>query len=162
MRRARFWRWIARRNRCASTTSRRSGWRISAAGRLGWTRPDRSAVIGASRLVSSAWALDVERQGVFAPGDALALRVSQPLRVESGGVSLRLPVAYDYATGTATFADRSLSLAPHGRELMGELAWRGRLANGDLAASLFYRKDPGHFASLPDDKGVALRWSTGF
>jgi len=138
------------------------GWRISAAGRLGWTRPDRSAVIGASRLVSSAWALDVERQGVFTPGDALALRVSQPLRVESGGVSLRLPVAYDYATGTATFADRSLSLAPHGRELMGELAWRGRLANGDLAASLFYRKDPGHFATLPDDKGVALRWSTGF
>ena len=33
---------------------------------------------------------------------------------------------------------------------------------GDAAASLFLRKDPGHYASLPLDEGVALRWSTGF
>ena len=57
---------------------------------------------------------------------------------------------------------RSLSLAPQGRELTGEIAWRGSLFAGDAAASLFYRKDPGHYAALPDDKGVALQWSRRF
>jgi len=36
------------------------------------------------------------------------------------------------------------------------------LLTGNGAASLFYRNDPGHYASLPDDKGVALRWSKSF
>jgi len=31
-----------------------------------------------------------------------------------------------------------------------------------FTAGVFYRRDPGHYAELPDDKGVALRWSTGF
>jgi hypothetical protein len=28
--------------------------------------------------------------------------------------------------------------------------------------SVFYRRDPGHYASMPDDKGVAVKWSRGF
>ena len=56
----------------------------------------------------------------------------------------------------------ALSLAPQGREIDGELAWHGWLFGGDAAASLFYRTDPGHFANLPDDKGVALKWSRRF
>lgn len=138
-------------------------WRLGAAGRIGWTRPDRSAMIGSgSRLVSSAWAVDVEKLGVLSKRDALAFRLSQPLRVENGGLNLSLPVAYDYATLGTTFGTRALSLTPHGREIMSELAWRGPLWDGALAASVFYRKDPGHFADLPDDKGVALKWSREF
>jgi hypothetical protein len=45
---------------------------------------------------------------------------------------------------------------------MGELAWRGPLLSGEGAASLFYRRDPGHYEAMPDDKGVALRWSRKF
>jgi hypothetical protein len=77
-------------------------------------------------------------------------------------VRLNLPVDYDYATLTPTFATSAYSLTPRGRELIGEIAWRGDLWGGDAAASVFYRKDPGHVASLPDDKGVAVKWSTGF
>ena len=44
-------------------------------------------------------------------------------------------------------------------ELDAELAWRGRLGMGQAAASLFWRRDPGHVANMRDDKGVALRWS---
>lgn len=115
-----------------------------------------------SQLSSRAWSLDLERAGVFADGDALALRVSQPLRVESGGLNLTLPAEYDYATLTATDTVRTLSLSPSGRELIGELGWRGTLMGGSAGASLFYRRDPGHYEQLPDDAGVALRWSTGF
>jgi hypothetical protein len=106
--------------------------------------------------------LDLARNGVFANDDSLALRVSQPLRVESGGLNLELPIDYSYATLSPTYGIRTLSLTPQGREFDAELAWNGRLLMGDAAASLFIRKDPGHYASLPVDHGVAFRWSTGF
>jgi hypothetical protein len=139
------------------------GWRLGAAVRQGWTRADRSEVIGAgSQFVSRGWSADLTRQGVFGQFDSLGLRVSQPLRVEGGGFNLRLPVGYDYATLTPVYGTRSLSLTPQGREIDGELAWRGPLLGGDASASLFYRTDPGHFASMPDDKGVAIKWSRRF
>lgn len=138
-------------------------WRLGAAYRQGWTRADRSAVIGAgSDFVTRAWSADLVRQGVFGRFDSLGLRVSQPLRVENGGLSLLLPVSYDYATLAPTYGTRTIGLSPSGRELDGELAWTGSLWGGDAAASIFYRKDPGHVASVPDDKGVALKWSKRF
>jgi hypothetical protein len=138
-------------------------WRLGASLRNGWTYAHGGgAVAGGSRLTSRAWAIDLARSGVFASGDSLAFRVSQPLRVESGGLNLNLPVGYSYATLSPTYGVENLSLTPQGRELDAELAWTGRLFMGDAAASLFLRKDPGHYASLPLDEGVALRWSTGF
>jgi hypothetical protein len=131
--------------------------------RNGWTSANGGGLVASgSRLTSRAWSLDLARSGVFAKDDSLAFRVSQPLRVESGGLNLSLPVDYSYETQTATYGIRTLALSPTGRELDAELAWYGRLFSGNAAASLFLRKDPGHYASLPLDKGVALRWSTGF
>lgn len=138
-------------------------WRLGAAVRHGWTYArNGGAVAGGSRLASRAWSLDLTRSSVFSARDSLAFRLSQPLRVERGGLNLELPVAYSYETLSPVYGIRSLSLAPQGRELTGEIAWRGPLFTGDAAASLFYRKDPGHYAALPDDKGVALSWSRGF
>jgi hypothetical protein len=138
-------------------------WRLGGAGQIGWTRARGNALLGSgSSLLSSAWSVDLSRQGVFNASDNLGLRIAQPLRVESGGVSLRLPVDYSYATRSATFADQRLSLAPQGREIVGELAWRTALWQGALANSLFIRRQPGHYASLPVDKGVAMRWSRDF
>lgn len=138
-------------------------WRLGAEFRQGWTRADRRGLVAAgSGFVSRAWSMDVTKRGVFGPFDFLGLRVSQPLRVESGGLALNLPVDYDYATKRATYGVRALSLAPHGREIDGEITWRGPLWGGEAAASLFYRTDPGHIAALPDDKGAAIRWSKRF
>jgi hypothetical protein len=71
-------------------------------------------------------------------------------------------VDYSYETLLAEYGLRSIALAPRGRELLGEVAWRGPLLSGEGAASLFYRRDPGHYAALPDDAGMALRWSRTF
>lgn len=139
------------------------GWVLGATGSLGFTRIDSGAVAtGGSRLVSSSWSVDLSREGVLAGGDRLAFRVSQPLRVERGGLELNLPVAWDYATQNATFARVPLSLAPKGRELDAELAWATAMWGGDASASVFFRKEPGHFAGAADDGGVAVRWSRGF
>ncbi|WP_230206893.1 S8 family peptidase [Novosphingobium sp. Gsoil 351] len=145
----------------------RVGWsvrpdvRLGASWRGGATMPRGGGAIVGGRLLSQALAVDLEKLAVFAKGDRLAIRIAQPLRVESGGVRLNLPVDYDYATLSPTFASSTYALTPSGRELIGELAWRGELWGGDAAASVFYRKDPGHFASLPDDKGVAVKWGRG-
>jgi len=140
-----------------------AGWRLGAALRNGWTfARDAGTVAGGSRLTSRAWSLDLTRVGVFAANDSLGLRLAQPLRVESGGLNLELPVDYSYATQGPTYGIRTLSLSPRGRELDAEIAWRGPLLAGEGSASLFYRKDPGHYAGLPADKGLAFRWSREF
>jgi hypothetical protein len=139
------------------------GWRLGGAVRQGWTAAREGGLVASgSDLVSRAWSLDLERSGIFADDDGLALRLAQPLRVERGTLNLLLPVGYSYETLLADYGVRSLALAPQGRELLAELAWHGPLLSGAAAASLFFRRDPGHYESLPDDKGVALRWSRRF
>jgi hypothetical protein len=138
-------------------------WRLGAAVRQGWTSAHTGGLVApGSALVSRAWSLDLERRAVFGDSDALGLRLAQPLRVEHGTLNLVLPVGYSYETLLADYGVRSLALAPHGRELLAEITWHGPLLAGDGAASLFYRRDPGNYEALPDDKGVALRWSRKF
>jgi hypothetical protein len=139
------------------------GWRVGGAWREGFTYARAGGLVaGGSRLTSNAWSFDIERRGVFTDRDSVALRLSQPLRVSSGGLRLDLPVAYDYDTLSATNGISTLNLTPKGREITGELAWRGPLWRGAGALSLFYRRNPGHYVSLADDKGVALSWKTAF
>lgn len=140
-----------------------AGWRFNAAWRQGWTRVRQAGLVApGSRLSTNGWSLDVSRGDIFTSGDSFGLRFAQPLRVSGGGIGLTLPVAYDYATLLPSYGTRFIALAPSGREIDAEMAWRGPLWSGDASASVFYRTDPGHYASLPDDKGVALRWRREF
>lgn len=138
-------------------------WRLGAAWRHGWSWSRSSgAITPNSRLVTSAWAVDLARANLFTPGDSLALRVSQPLRVERGGVGFNLPVSYSYDTAQPGFDRVVLPLAPRGRELDAELLWRGPVQGGSALLSLFYRRQPGHYAAAPDDLGLAAGWSWQF
>lgn len=140
-----------------------SGWHFGGALRQGWSAArDGGLVTEGSRLESRAWSLDLTRRGVFGLDDSLGFRVSQPLRVENGGINFQLPTAWDYASQSASSEMQSLGLAPKGRETVGELAWQGGLFGGHASASVFYRRDPGHYAMLSDDLGGALRWSARF
>lgn len=138
-------------------------WRVGASWREGWTSARAAGFIaGGSLMRSRAWSLDLSRDRFFGKHDRLAFRLAQPLRVEQGGLTFDLPVSWDYASETPGFSRQQFNLAPKGREIMGELAWSGPLLSGWASAGVFYRKDPGHYASVPDDKGVALRWRTEF
>ncbi|WP_240624684.1 S8 family peptidase [Aurantiacibacter odishensis] len=138
-------------------------WRVGAAYRQGFTRLRRAPLLtDGSGLSSNAWSVDLQRSGVFAADDRLALRLSQPLRVASGGLDLNLPTSFSYDTLTAQYGTQRLSLTPEGREVTGELSWIGQIWGGNAAASLFLRREPGHYANAPDDVGAALRWSRRF
>ncbi len=138
-------------------------WRIGGGLRRGWTRAGRTGLIGpGSDFSSFAWSADLTRQSFLSRSDSLAFRIAQPLRVDGGQLALNLPIGYDYATLAPTYGVRTIELTPTGREIDAEIAWAGRLFNGSAAASLYYRKDPGHIASYPDEKGVVVKWSTAF
>ncbi|MBS0254672.1 MAG: S8 family serine peptidase [Proteobacteria bacterium] len=136
------------------------GWRLAAALRQGWSRAH--GAMGTVALSSRAWSLDASLAGMWRPGDSLALRLAQPMRIERGGIDLLLPVSWSYATRQASFAHETLNLAPQGRELDAELAYRTPLLGGSATANLFWRREPGHYATLGDEAGVALGWQVGF
>lgn len=137
--------------------------RLSASYRRGYTQARAGGTVqSATRLQSSAWSVDLARRGLFGAGDSLALRLSQPLRVERGGLALLLPAGWDYATQSTSDTFHRINLVPSGREFDAELAWRGRLAGGAASASLFWRRDPGHIGSLPPERGLAASWRTEF
>ena len=95
--------------------------------------------------------------------DTLGLRIAQPLRVARGGIDLGLPTYFDYASNTVTdWTTQRLNLAPQGRELDVEMRYGVPAFGGGLDTNLFFRRDPGNFAALPNDYGMAMRYSLGF
>jgi hypothetical protein len=140
----------------------RDDWKVAAAWRQMWTRPDSQGLIAGGVLWSTAFSFDIAKANLMRPGDRAALRFAQPLRVARGGIDLMLPVAHDYATGRTDFGRRSYNLAPTGRELVVEASYALSLFGGELIANSWWRRDPGHIAAMPDDRGAALRFTMGF
>jgi hypothetical protein len=134
------------------------GWSAGATARRGWTD------FSTGKFQTSAYSFDLAKLGVLGSGDSLGLRLSQPLRVENGGLALMLPTAYDYSTGLATDSLTRMSLTPSGREMDAELSYGSSLfgGNGWLGGNLFYRRQPGHIANVDDDLGAAIRFTLGF
>lgn len=139
------------------------GWGMGVSWRQGWTwRASGGALKDGALLKSNAFALDLWKDGTFGPDDRLAFRISQPLRISSGGLNLMLPGRYDYATGEVGYARQHYDLAPRGRQIDMEAAYSRPLGGGDLTANLYYRKDSGNIAWYPDDMGMAVRFSAEF
>lgn len=129
-----------------------SGWRITGQLRQGWTVLGANAVRANSTLVSRALTAGVERQGVFMNGDSVAVRYAEPLRVTGGALALDL-------TGTGY---QAFSLAPQGRERDWEAVYSRPVGNGWLSANAYFRQQPGHYATAPNDVGAAVRYSVNF
>ena len=119
--------------------------------RRGWTKFD------SGEFTTAAYSFDLAKYGLLNRNDRLGLRISQPLRVESGGVSMLLPTGYDYASGLATSSLQRLGFTPSGREIDAELSYSTSLGRGWLGANLFARREPGHVASADPDMGAAIR-----
>lgn len=137
-------------------------WSLAGAARRGWTVADaRLGVAGGGRIATSGYALDLGRADLLSRGDRFGLRVAQPLRVESGAIGVTLASGYDYATGVSGYADQRINLAPRGREIDVEARYGRAIGSGWIDGHLFWRRDPGHIAALPDDAGAALRLTLG-
>lgn len=141
------------------------GWGGQARLRAGWTLlPQNGGLVRGGTLGSDAWSLDLWRAAAFRSGDVLSLRVSQPLRVREGGYLLNLPTSYNYDDGRVGYTLSPFNLAPRGREIDLEAAYRVPLWGeaGSLSAHGFLRRQPGHYEAAGDDLGVAVRLALGF
>jgi hypothetical protein len=134
------------------------GWTAAATARRGWTN------FAGGKFQTAAYGFDLAKLGLLSGKDIIGLRLSQPLRVEHGGLAMMLPTSYDYSTLTAGDSLARMSLTPSGREMDAELSYGSSLMGGKawVGGNLFYRRQPGHIASLPDDKGAAIRFTLGF
>ncbi|MEO8723393.1 MAG: S8 family peptidase [Sphingobium sp.] len=135
-------------------------WSLELVARRGWTG---ASGVGNAHLNTMAWSASLSRTGLMPSGrDRIALRVSQPLRVVSGGVDAVLPVSYDYTTLRADWRTTVVNLAPKGRETDAELSYTLPAASGWLSLSGYARRQPGHIAYAPSDIGAAMRFSIGY
>ena len=133
-----------------------AGWSATLSGRRGWTD------FAGGKFQSGAYAFDLAKLGVMGARDRLGLRLSQPLRIERGGIAMLLPTAYDYATLSETNTVSRLSFTPSGREVDAELSYSTLLGKGWLGTNLFMRRQPGHIATADADIGAAIRYSLDF
>lgn len=125
-----------------------SNWRLGAEYRRGWTLIPAGIARGNSTLTTQALAFDVARTSLFARGDSLAVRWSEPLRVTGGGIKL---AGFD-----------TLNLTPSGHERDLEAVYTLAIGSGALTLNSYWRQQPGNFAAAPDDMGGAVRYSFGF
>jgi subtilisin family serine protease len=135
------------------------GWSLGAAWRQGWTRTDGGGVLDGSNIVSRSGSADVSWQG---NGSRFALRVAVPPKVSGGGLDLVLPTSYDYATGAIGMTSTRIGLTPQGNERDVEASYGFHLAGGWVDSNLYWRRQPGNIAAMPDDFGTALRYSLTF
>jgi hypothetical protein len=135
-----------------ATISPRANWRIEATLRRGWTNLSANSVRGQSMLLTQGLSAMLRRDDVWAAGDSLAVRYAEPLRVTGGGIEL---------LGLGSTA-QMLALTPSGRERDWEAVYARPLGSGWLTANTYWRRQPGNYATAPDDIGAAVRYAVNF
>lgn len=134
-------------------------WSLSLAARRGWTS---AAGTGSANVQTVAWSADIARPGLLHSNDRFGLRISQPLRVTSGGINALLPIAYDYTTRESAWRVTRLDLSPSGQEIDAEMSYARPLAGGWISLNSYWRRQPGNISWANDDIGGAVRFNIGY
>lgn len=147
-------------------------WDVALQGEVGATRISNSGwlnipgdIVTTSGSASLRWRalpLQLAQEHPDLSG-ALTFAISQPLRVERGYISARLPTANDYGRQSLTFVERRISALPTGRELDASVdysVWTQNNFSGRLSA--MYRHQPGHEAAAPGEAMVSVAMRYGF
>ncbi len=112
---------------------------------------------------SESLAAGIRGRGLFHPRDRLGLAFVRPLRVASGGATLRVPVDRDYAADRFLFEDRRLDLSPTGRERDIEFSYGLPLSDRiDVDANFVQQFEPGHVKGARSIRSLILRLRTRF
>lgn len=127
----------------------------------GWTSVNglsRSFFAGVSNFRTSSFSALVMKYGVFGDNDRIGIGIHQPLRVENGLLSLRLPTGRNYAIDRILFSDATAPLSPSARELDLELSYRMLFDSGfTVEANLIHQFNPGHTVNIKHADAFLLR-----
>ncbi len=109
-----------------------------------------------SGLTTSAFSFDITR--VFRGGHSLSVSLSQPLRVESGGAELSVPVGRT-KNGVVVESSLSAGLVPSGRQIDFGLRWKMPLRFGDVTFATVGSRHPGHDEHARMSLSLLAGWS---
>ena len=110
----------------------------------GVQHPGSSLIASLGPVYATSVSFGIAGKDLLARGDALAFVVGQPLRVERAPVTLITGGAVDASTSAVIMAETQSSLAPSGREIDLETAYRFALADWDFTTSVAYSLDANH------------------
>ncbi len=147
------------------SSSRRlgNGWSLLANGYAGMSHVETSRhgmVRDLSGLMASSFDVGLIGNEVDRVGGRLALRLSQPLRVEAGQARVRW-VSGRTPSGDAALEEATLDLAPSGRQLDLELTWSRPWAGGEAFLAGMVSRDAGHVRGKRE-AALLMRYSRPF
>ncbi|GAB4528671.1 MAG: hypothetical protein Kow00133_17550 [Amphiplicatus sp.] len=117
------------------------GWRAQGRYAVGVTDADAPGfagfLTGADDLTSTQFAFGLYRPGLLSEGDLFSISALQPLRLESGALSLLAPARYDHRADAFSFAERRIALGEGPRQFDIETRYAvGDLLGGCLEANV--------------------------
>lgn len=101
-------------------------------------------------ITSSAFQLKASFGDALMPDDGVTVTLNQPLRVENASATLTTGSGLDRVSGDVIFTTERFSLAPIGREIALEVAYRLPLKGWNFEANAAFRRDAGHFRGQRD------------
>ncbi|MFQ5534639.1 MAG: S8 family peptidase [Sphingomonadales bacterium] len=111
---------------------------------------DNSLLQSLGAIASTSFSLGFTGEGLLRHGDVASITIHQPLHVERAPLTLVAGVGRDRETGAVIFGETALSLAPSGREIALEGAYRTALGDWTAEANLAFRVDADHVAGRQD------------
>ena len=113
------------------------------------SRPDYGILSGAQNVKSSSFGLTYERMNIFG-NDKLAFSLSQPNRVESGSMNIKLTNLSD-SEGNLTYSNRSVAITPSGRQKDLGVAYTRRINEKfSVSSKLIATRELNHVKSAKD------------
>ena len=136
-------------------------WRIGANAEIGTVTPTarNGLITGYSTLTTSTFSLRAGRY--MAKNSMLSFLLSQPLRLETGRVSLSVPTGRTKA-GEVIFNPERASLVPSGRQIDVAVAWHQLLPAGEFRFGTTWTRRPGHRTSAEPEWIFLLGWNRVF
>lgn len=139
------------------------GFAITGGYTSGWTTIENAPqtfVTDTSTFRTSSFSAALTKRSLFRKNDRIGIAIYQPLRVESGQISLTLPTGRNYAPDQILFTDETGSLAPSSRQLDVEVSYRIYGQKGYIfEANFIHQFNPGHTIDLPHANALLLRVS---
>jgi hypothetical protein len=120
-----------------------------------FTHGSEGVITGIKDAVSDSYAASYNRYGLLAE-DHLTLAVSQPHRVQSGSMGLRI-AGLANKDGSIPYVNKSVDLEPSGRQLDFAVGYGIDVgSNTTMTSKFIHTKDPNHVADAESENSIML------
>ena len=110
---------------------------------------DLGIIQSLSNLYSSSFGVGFLKSSIFYKADSFVITIDQPIRIESGGLQLNVPI-YRTKEKNVLFNSFNFDLDPSGREIHTKAEYLTSYKNIGFGLTLGYKSDPYHIKFMDD------------